>query len=235
MKVKDMKEIEKCRELTEEEDKSFIWKETRRYLGLGAKEGDSMTEELISQCLKDLESTAAPKWAVKEFPLKIQGDRIYTEGFSTESKSLLKNLAGCEKVIIFAATLGTGVDHLIRRYEKIQMSRAVVLQAAAAAWIEEFCNRKNRMLKEAYEKEGWFLRPRFSPGYGDFPLECQQSILTVLEAGKRIGLTLTDSMLMAPSKSVSAVIGVGRQPVNCRLEGCESCDKSDCQFRRSKE
>ena len=63
-------------------------------------------------------STAAPKWAVKEFPLKIQGDRIYTEGFSTESKSLLKNLAGCEKVIIFAATLGTGVDHLIRRYAK---------------------------------------------------------------------------------------------------------------------
>jgi cobalamin-dependent methionine synthase I len=152
--------------------------------------------------------------------------------FHTKSRNLSKNLQDCEEIIVFAATLGTGADHLIQKYNRLQMSRAVILQAAAATMIEEYCDQVCRELKAEYEKKGWYLRPRFSPGYGDFPLECQSALLNGLEAGKRIGIKLTDSLLMMPSKSVSAVMGVSRKPYRCEVKGCESCTKTDCAYRR---
>ena len=86
--------------------------------------------------------------------------------------------------------------------------------------------------KKEYLEKGLYLRPRFSPGYGDFPLSAQKEILDGLEAGKRIGITLTEGYLMMPSKSVTAVIGVSRTPAACTIEGCEACGKKDCAFRR---
>ena len=75
-----------------------------------------------------------------------------------------RNLKDCEEVILFAATLGTGPDLLVRRYSRLEMSRAVVVQAAAAAMIEAWCDRKNGELKEEALRQGKYLRPRFSPG-----------------------------------------------------------------------
>ena len=112
------------------------------------------------------------------------------------------------------------------------MSRAVVMQAAAAAMIEEYCDQVCSALKEEYEARGEYLRPRFSPGYGDFPLECQPALLGALEAGKRIGIKLTDSLLMMPSKSVTAVMGISKKPHRCDVRGCEACGKTDCAYRR---
>ena len=98
--------------------------------------------------------------------------------------------------------------------------------------IEEYCDQICTALKAEYEAKGRYLRPRFSPGYGDFPLECQGMLLDALEAGKRIGIKLTDSLLMMPSKSVSAVMGASRKPYRCDVKGCEACAKTDCPYRR---
>jgi len=112
------------------------------------------------------------------------------------------------------------------------MSRAVILQAAAAAMIEEYCDRVCRELKAAYEAKGLYLRPRFSPGYGDFPLECQPYLLECVDGGKQLGIRLTGGYLMMPSKSVTAVMGLGRTPCGCEVKGCEACGKKDCAYRR---
>ena len=220
----------KDRELYRQE----IKRETRRYLGYGKSETDAATEEMIGSCIDEIFQTCTPRFLEKESGLTLPEGKaeIITDAFQTESRNLRKNLEGCERILFFAATLGAGADLLIQKYERIRMSRAVVLQAAAAACIEACCDRENARLKLEYEKKGWFMRPRFSPGYGDFSLECQKGILGALEAGKRIGLTLTDSLLMAPSKSVTAVIGLSRIPGGCTVKGCEACGKSDCAYRR---
>ena len=82
------------------------------------------------------------------------------------------------------------------------------------------------------KKKGLYLRPRFSPGYGDFSLSCQRAVLDALDAGKHLGIKLTDSFLMMPSKSVTAVIGVSQKPHRCDVKGCEACGKTDCLYRR---
>ena len=214
-------------------DDSRILKETLRYLGYRNGQPDGRTEDLLHQCMEELKRACSFRHICRTVPLDQDQNHIVTELFRTESRNLGKNLKGCSSVLIFAATAGPGPDQLIQRYEKIRVSRAVVIQAMSAAMIEEYCDCLNRGWKEDFGKKGQYLRPRFSPGYGDFPLECQKNILAGLEAGKRIGLTLTDSLLMMPSKSVTAVIGISESRQLCVLSGCEACEKTDCEYRRN--
>lgn len=211
-------------------------KEVLRYLGYGGQEADPDTERLIKDCAKELIKAAEPRFLVREYPLTLGEDGL-VDGtcFQTMSKNLAKNLSGCDRLLLMAATLGVDVDRLLARYGKYQVSRAVILQAAAASLIESFCNELCGTWKQEYEARGFYLRPRFSPGYGDFSIVCQEPVLNALEAGKRIGITLTEGFLMLPSKSVTAVIGAGRQPVHCEVQGCEVCEKTDCTFRRQME
>lgn len=216
-------------------EERFQWNDRELLRYLGYKNGvapDENTEILIAQCKQELEQAASPRVIWREYPLLIREHTIDMGCFQTGSKSLERNLKDCERVLLFAATLGSQVDVLLHRYNMIQMSKAVVMQAASVAMLETFCDEKNEQLKQEYQEKGWYLRPRFSPGYGDFPLECQREIAPALELGKRIGVTLTDSLLMAPSKSVTAVIGLSRLPRNCMVQGCEVCAKRDCAYRR---
>jgi hypothetical protein len=209
-------------------------KEILRYLGYGRHEAKEQVLVLIEACVRELERAAVPKSIYKEYPLSFYGEEgIDCCAFQTCSKALKKNLKDCQSVLLFGATLGTGVDLLLHRYNRLEMSKAVVLQAAAAAMLEDYCDQMNEELEKKYEEKGLYLRPRFSPGYGDFSLECQPALLGGLEAGKRIGITLTDSLLMAPSKSVTAVIGISRIPGTCGMRSCQDCEKRDCAYRRT--
>lgn len=209
-------------------------KEVLRYLGYkGTMEIQGAVEDEVEACLELLGQKAEPKHLVRSFPLRLGTEYEIDCGcFCTRSKNLSKNLQECEMVLVFAATLGLGTDYVIQKYNHLQMSRAVILQAAAAAMIEEYCDQVCRELKERYEAGEWYLRPRFSPGYGDFPLECQSSLLDGLEAGKRLGIRLTSGCLMMPSKSVTAVMGLSRKPYRCEVKGCEACGKTDCAYQR---
>lgn len=208
-------------------------REVLRYLGYGGQSPDEQVSALLQECWDELTAAAAPRCLSRSFDLCFfEEDGIDASCFQTHSKSLRKNLEDCEQVLLFAATLGAQADLLIQKYNRLQMSKAVILQAEAAAMLEDYCNRENARLKDSYEAEGWYLRPRFSPGYGDFPLECQRTLIAGLEAGKRIGITLTDSLLMVPAKSVTAVIGISRIRRDCTVKGCEVCGKADCEYRR---
>ncbi|MCI8517600.1 MAG: Vitamin B12 dependent methionine synthase activation subunit [Hungatella sp.] len=208
-------------------------KETLRYLGYKGCQADRQTLSLVEDCWQRLEETAVRRSCYQEYPLTFGADGTLDLGcFRTASRDLRKNLKGCEAVVLFAATLGAAVDSLIRRYSRLEMARAVVLQAAAAAMLEDYCDEINGEIRREYERQGLFLRPRFSPGYGDFSLECQPALLGGLEAGKRVGIALTEGFLMAPSKSVTAVIGVGADKGCAASEGCGTCKKRDCAYRR---
>ncbi len=208
-------------------------KEILRYLGYGTKEADTTINQLIEECIIELEKNISPKIIIKVFPIALKENNQIDFGFmQTQSKSLSKNLKDCEQIILFVATLGMNIDKLIVKYSKFQMSKVVVIQAVATAMLEQYCNDYCEILKKEWKKQGFYLRPRFSPGYGDFSLECQKPILEVLEASKQIGIYLTDSLLMTPSKSITAVIGVSKNPNQCETKGCEVCEKKNCIYRR---
>ena len=207
-------------------------REVLRYLGYKNQEADENVSRIVEDCLELLWKNVSPKYRVREFPLTLGADnRIDGEVFQTKSRNLSVNLKDCEKILVFAATLGVGADYLIQKYNRLEMSRAVILQAASAAMIEEYCDQVCSALKEEYEARGEYLRPRFSPGYGDFPISCQRALLRALEAPKRIGLTATETMMLTPTKSVTALVGLSPEAAPCRPGGCRACGKADCAFR----
>ncbi len=209
-------------------------KEVSRYLSYRGTEPDEQVSTLIRECIAAVNDAAVPRSVVKRFPLEVLTDgSFHAASVTLRSDSLRRNLAGCEEVFLFGATLGTAVDVLIRRTSLMDIARGFVMQAAAAAAIEAYCDELNDGLRRQVTGEGLYLRPRFSPGYGDLDLSCQQEIIHVLQAPKEIGLTLTDSGLMVPVKSVTAVIGISSVPTDCIRQGCEVCGKKDCAFRRN--
>lgn len=214
-------------------DRLAMERETLRYLGYRGQAADASVAALVASCHDELEREAGERFLMREYPLTVTADGLIDGScFRAKSRNLARNLRDCDRILVMAATLGAGVDRLLARYGKLNVTKAVVLQAASAARIEAYCNALCGRWRDEYEARGLYLRPRFSPGYGDFPLACQTELLGALEAGKRIGITLTDSLLMMPSKSVSAVIGVSRKKERCVTEGCEVCQKTDCMYRR---
>lgn len=211
-----------------------IEKEAIRYLGYGRHEVDRQTRELLTAAGTELQALIRPRWVVKELPLTLTGTaRITIVNLTLHSRNLARNLRGCERVLLLGATLGSEVDQLMRRYAVTDIARAAVLQALAAASLEEFLDQQVARLKPQYAARGLFLRPRFSPGYGDLDISCQGDILRLLDTPRRIGLSLTAGSMLTPTKSVTAFIGLGRQDLQCVSAGCETCAKTDCEFRRS--
>ncbi len=178
-------------------------KEVLRYAG--CKEADENILKLLDEALSEALPVLAFKVCFSEISVNISGDVCDFGVFSLSSKDLAKNLSGCQKVLIFGATLGVGIDRLITKYAKISPSKALMLQAIGAERIEALCD---AFCKQVEIEKSVALRPRFSPGYGDLGLSVQADIINLLEASKKIGLTLNNSLLMSPTKSVTAFVGV---------------------------
>lgn len=209
-------------------------REAVRYLGYGRHAIDEKTLDMVHTCFQELETRSGEKSIYRIFECNQKEDgTIQIGNMQIKSRSLERNLRGCQTVLLFGATLGIEVDRMLKQYSHIDMPKAVVLQACAAAYLEEYCDRLQESLGEEMKKEGLWMRPRFSPGYGDFDIRHQKEIMEILELPKKIGLTLTDSYMMTPTKSVTALIGLSKERQDCHKKGCEVCEKTDCPYRRA--
>ncbi|MBQ8174868.1 MAG: Vitamin B12 dependent methionine synthase activation subunit [Clostridia bacterium] len=183
-------------------------REILRYAGV--KGDTSELDALLQSCLDEVEDKLVYRVCYREFAVT-QHPAYFDLGFlKSASAGLKKNLSGCESIILFAATIGIEIDRLIARSATVSATKALLFQAIGAERIESLCDAFNCNITEQKAAEGLRTRPRFSAGYGDFPLEAQKDIFAVLDCSRRIGLTLNESLLMSPSKSVTAIIGVGR-------------------------
>lgn len=208
-------------------------REAVRYLGYGSHAVDDHIRTMIDSSFQELEQAADMRIVYRIFDVSSgTNEHLKIGQLDIDSKNLAKNLSGCSQAMVLAATLGTSVDMLLRKYSLTDMAKAVVVQACAAAMLEECLDNWQKERSEEMQKEQLYLRPRFSPGYGDFSIEHQKKLLQMLDASKKIGLTVTDSMMLVPSKSVTAVIGISETKQLCHIKGCEACDKTDCAYRR---
>lgn len=210
-------------------------KETRRYAGL--QKAQDFDEERILAACQDARLLAAPRsvWEIYDYdcetqvikanpPCRIQGEKIG------------RHLAGCEKVILLAATVGDDIEEdVTRRFNGGEYSMAVLLDAAATAAVEQVADGLEKALAPKMAAQGFGMKWRFSPGYGDWPLE-QQPELIRLSSAESIGVSLSESMMLMPRKSVTAIIGLyrkqGSEPVGHSPNGCAACSQRDCPSRK---
>lgn len=143
-------------------------------------------------------------------------------------------LEDCDSCIMIAVTIGHRVDEELRRLQITDMSGAVILDSCASSAVESICSQFEADLEAEYESRGFFLTDRFSPGYGDLPIHLQPAICRALSTEKTIGLSTTSGMLMTPTKSVTAFIGIANRPQPKKLSGCARCRMNEtCNFRKA--
>lgn len=209
----------------------FEKEEALRYMGIkGKAEADVL--RLLEKAEESLKDVAAPRHAALRIPVLAEGDQVFTPAFSVTSPALAKHLAPVKEAFLFAATLGADVDRLMARYTKVDMAFAFALQAAAASALECYADDVTRSLLLPEEVGRVHLLPRFSPGYGGFPIEFQTEILAALSADRRIGLSETASHMLTPLKSITAVIGITNKAPRCAEHKCALCPNTGCAYRK---
>ena len=157
---------------------------------------------LIPKCLNELKKCVSVRYASRTVEI-IRTDNGIDLGFGEiNSKNLTKNLGQSKSAVIFAVTLGADVDRLLIKLGKIMPSEQFVTDAIASALAESACDEAEKAIFSTAHS------PRFSPGYGDLPLEIQKPLLSFLDAERTLGITLSPSLLMTPTKSITAISGI---------------------------
>ena len=200
-----------------------------RYLGCWGAYDEALEAELQRRT-EVLRAAAEPRAVWKLFPL-LPDFSLAGACFRLEGESVRALLKDCDHVILMAATRGSSVERLIRRAQAVDMAGALILDACGSAAIENVCDNLCADLAAGFAPR--YLTDRFSPGYGDMPLSQQRELFAALDVTRRIGVTLTDSGLMLPQKSVTALIGVSDRPQTLRPRGCAVCGLHDtCAYRK---
>lgn len=193
--------------------------------------------ELIAQmqtCLSEVWNHLQYKVCYIRLPIQKENEMLNLSFATTDSKALTKNLEGCTEIILFAATIGLGIDRFITRYSKLSPSKALWLQAIGTERIEALCDTFCADMAKQLQTEEKKLHTRFSPGYGDLALTLQKDVFRVLDCPRKIGVSLNESLLMSPSKSVTAIMGISQSCITKEMSKpfCQNCNQVDCTYRK---
>lgn len=204
------------------------WKraEIRRYARIMGE--DSASDRLIAECAAEAEPVLSYKVCHTDESILRDRDRLTIGRIESDSSTLGKALTGCDRAVVFAATVGTPFDRLIAKYSKLSPAKALLMQAIGAERVEALCD---AFIERYAAEHQCSLRPRVSPGYGDMNLTMQRDIFAMLDCPRKIGLTLNESLLMSPSKSVTAIAGV-TCGITEQTDKCRTCVNNGCEFRR---
>ena len=205
-----------------------------RCLGTNATVPDPATDAAIGRAAVLLEKEAAPRFVARRFDIVLE-DAIFLAGSSLvlRGESMKALLRDCEACYLLCATLGSETEGLLRTWQLKDLAFAAVLDACANSAVEDFINRKQEELRTKEMMGKRFLTDRFSPGYGDFSVSMQGEICRVLDTARKIGVTVNESGILIPRKTITAVLGVSKRPQPKRLSGCAVCDLSEtCVFKK---
>ena len=161
------------------------------------------TNSQIEKCFEILKENTNCKYIYTKVEIK-QKENVFDLGFGEfKSNSLAKNLTGCREAFVFLITLGFECDRLLNKLSLTSPSEHFICDALSSSMAEAVCD-----IAENEIKGNLLCKPRFSPGYGDLPLEIQPNILKLLNADKLLGITINNALLMPPGKSVTAIMGI---------------------------
>ncbi len=216
--------------------------EMLRYLGYAGQSIDDALAERIEHTAAELERTLVPRGVRRVFPIDAAARNengmpcIRLAGSTVElnGSDIFRHLKDARLCVVLACTLGMESERRLRALAGQRPLDATLLDAAASAAIEAAVRAMEREATRDAAACGMSANWRFSPGYGDCPLSAQGPIVAALNAGRLIGLTVTDDDLLLPSKSVTAVFGLfdGEPHAANDRPSCSICRlRGACPFR----
>lgn len=211
--------------------------EALRYLKYKSNIVDDETTKLLEESIAELKEISNLQYVYEVFHIIKENDNIFFKDsmINIKSKDLENLFKHSDKAVVMAATLGFEVEKKIKYYSLTNLSKAVVFDACAASYIESICDFAEAEIKELAAKDGCNITLRYSPGYGDVSISHQESILTALNAQKLIGLSVSESSILIPRKSVTAFIGFTKGEEQSK-KSCLNCNLFDnCNYSKGGE
>lgn len=211
------------------------YEEVGRYLGIKEGQLEEETRLEIEDAVIHLKSYVDYKVEYKVFEILREKEYIGLKGtnLKLEGQAIRKLLEDSEQCILLAVTLGQRVDTLLRTLQVTNLSQAVIMDFCASSMVEHLCNQANDELKELWLGKKLYLTDRFSPGYGDLPLDVQKPLCEVLDTSRKMGLHVTGSGIMIPRKSITGMIGISKNKQKMKIKGCKYCDfYKECTYRK---
>lgn len=201
----------------------------------GYRKGIELTQvsdEQIEKCIDRVNKIANIRTNWKLFDISECNDGILLDGYNVVLKgnSIRKHLKGCDKAVLMCATIGPQFDREVSKVMLTDAAAGVYMNSCGITLIEKVMDNFQREIDAALPKGHTGLR--FSPGYGDLPLETQQDFMTLLNMERVAGIRLGANFLMNPEKSVTAVAGIRYDDTAEHYEEdkCASC-QNECEFR----
>ncbi|MPN06468.1 hypothetical protein SDC9_153724 [bioreactor metagenome] len=210
-------------------------KEVLRYLGHKNQYMDEKLEKLLTECIAEMTEALRKSFVYNVYNIERDGDKMALDDTNLifRSRDLTMHLRNSDKCALMAATLGLEADRRIAYYSKTDLTMGIVMDACASAAIEALCDEVQEEIRIEALKEGYCCTSRYSPGYGDLPITLQKRIIELLKAYPRIGLTVNESSIMLPRKSVTAFIGWQRQESISKGNKCSKCKDKNCIYRKA--
>lgn len=210
-------------------------KEVLRYLGHKNQEINGNIDRLIDETIEEAKELIAPKKVVARYRITIKDTGVYLDNTNLvlTGEDIKNHLKYSKDIYIMAVTLGSVIEKKIAYYEKIDLTKAIILDSCATTAVEKFCDYIEEDIKKIAENENMGITFRYSPGYGDLPIDIQKDFLDTLNATKVIGLTVSRHNLLMPRKSVTAIIGLIPKDKELNKRTCEVCSNyENCKFRK---
>ncbi|NLY53451.1 MAG: hypothetical protein GX060_02320 [Firmicutes bacterium] len=213
--------------------------EVRRYLGYqpGKTEDSVAVDNLLLETQAAIGRAARPRGRYRTFPLlKSSATELYlpTGGLRLASSNLAALWQQAEQVSLLAVTLGPKVDSFIASLlAQERYAQAAIADAIGSAAAEAAMEQLNNLLAQEVTASGMTLTRRFSPGYGDVPLQVQEQLGQALGVSD-LGIVVTANFLLIPRKSITAMVGwqLAGQAVCQPAKNCDLCNMENCSYKR---
>lgn len=204
-----------------------------RYMGYRGNLPDEAVSKLIDDVEAQLRKVARPAVVWRLFDVCRNKEELKLSGcnFALTGRHIAKHLEGCNRAAIICSTLSAEADRFIKRQELSDPLKGLAADALASAYVEAVSdNAKEDMMKEFPNCTSNFV---FGAGYGDFPLDIVPRLLSAVDAGRKIGVSLTASGMIVPCKTIVGVTGIREGSPEPKLHNkCESCTMRDnCSMR----
>lgn len=215
-------------------------KEVLRYLQYKNQDIESNLAEKIKQCIRITKEIINPRFVFRRYPIKKcefsnVKNEVYLEGANLilQSDDIYNLLLECDECILMSATLGLEIEREIRKLTYTDLTQGIIIDACATTAIEEVCDIVQENIGKELLKENKHLTYRYSPGYGDLPIEKNIDINNLLNSQKEIGLTVTNIGIMIPRKSVVALIGISQKVTSNTKKSCGYCsNRHNCAYKK---
>ena len=208
--------------------------EAYRYMG-GVGKPEKELEEELKKAAELVEKAATARVVEKICVIDRQDTlKLREVGLKLEGKAIAALLHDSDSCVLFCATIGNDIEALIRKWQLRNLAFTSMLDACASSAVENLCDGFQARLKQFYAQRELFLTDRFSPGYGDLPIKIQPALCSALDTSRKIGVSISQSGIMIPRKSVTAIMGISKNPQKHFEAGCGDCALSDtCKFREN--